>query len=142
MVYSPHVLIKRILRKEEMDEYERPVIVRGPVTVTQAKPYSVNSSLLYLNAHVLMEMNEKELPEYEWVEVCSCRCDHNATHETRREDGTICKPEFVIVADTNLPEVNIGDFIRCLEKDGTIRGEGEVINLQTLNYLPYAKIYV
>lgn len=78
----------------------------------------------------------------EWSEVCKCRCDDNGDKEVKLSDGTVVVPSYHIVLDGNTPDIMTGDYIRCLRKDGSIRGEGHVIKTKTLNYLPYAEIYV
>lgn len=77
----------------------------------------------------------------EWVDVCRCRCDHNRDTEIKKPDGTVVKPDYHIVCEGNRPGISTGDYVRCLEMDGSVRGEGYVINAHTLNYLPYAEIY-
>lgn len=78
----------------------------------------------------------------EWTDVCRCRCDHSDDKEFRLDDGTVVRPEYRIVTDGNAPGVSVGDIVRCVRADGTVRGEGRVVNTKTLNYLPYAEIYV
>lgn len=77
-----------------------------------------------------------------WVEVCRCRCDHNGDKEVKMPDGTVVTPDYHVVLEGNAPDVEVGDYVRCLKADGTIRGEGRVIKPRTLNYLPYAEIYL
>ena len=78
----------------------------------------------------------------EWSEVCKCRCDDNGDKEVKLSDGTVVIPSYHIVLDGNTPDIMTGDYIRCLREDGSIRGEGHIIKTKTLNYLPYAEIYV
>lgn len=109
MYYAPHILQKRVIAEETVDELGRPI--KGE------------------NAE-------------EWAFVCKCRCDHNQDTEVKLEDGTVIRPEYHIVLDGNRPDVATGDYVRCLREDGSIRGEGRVVRPHTLNYLPYAEIYV
>lgn len=77
-----------------------------------------------------------------WVDVCKCRCDHNVDTEIKLEDGTIIRPEYHVVCDGNKLGVVVGDNVRCLREDGSIRGEGRVVRPRTLNYLPYGEFYI
>lgn len=74
--------------------------------------------------------------------VARCRCDHNGEAEVKGENGAIVKPDYHIVIDGNRPGVKVGDYIRCLDKDGETRAEGYVLKLKLLNTLPYAEIFV
>ena len=77
-----------------------------------------------------------------WVDVCRCRCDHNGDKEIKMPDGSVVTPDYHIVLEGNMPDVKTGDYVRCLSADGSVRGEGRAIKPRTLNYLPYAEIYV
>ncbi len=77
-----------------------------------------------------------------WDNVCKCRCDDNGDKKVTLSDGTIVVPSYHIVLDGNTPDVMTGDYIRCLKEDGSVRGEGHIIKTKTLNYLPYAEIYM
>lgn len=81
-------------------------------------------------------------PGKQWVDVCRCRCDHNGDKEVKMPDGSVVTPEYHIVLEGNTPDVKTGDYVRCLRTDGSIRGEGRAIKPITLNYLPYAEIFV
>lgn len=109
MYYAPHILQKKIIPQEAVDEFGRPIPVKSAD---------------------------------EWVDVCRCRCDHNGDKEVKMPDGTVVRPEYHIVLEGNTPDVETGDYVRCLRDDGSIRGEGRAFKPRTLNYLPYAEIYV
>lgn len=108
---------------------------------------------MYYAPHTLQKRQQAELVtdefgrpvkaegETEWTEVCKCRCDHNRDAEIRKPDGSVVKPDFHIVCEIKRPGIVVGDYVRCLERDGSVRGEGFVINAPTLNYLSYAEIY-
>lgn len=113
MQYAPHILQKRITPTEQVDEFGRPIVSESA-----------------------------DASGYEWQDVCRCRCDHNETKEIKLPDGTVIKPDYHIVMEGNDPDVEVGDYIRCLREDGSIRGEGKLIRPRTLNYLPYAEGYV
>ncbi|MGN1173168.1 MAG: hypothetical protein ACI4SO_05220 [Muribaculaceae bacterium] len=79
----------------------------------------------------------------EWVSLCRCRCDHSDTREISMPDGNVFRPSFHIVCDARSLDVKGGDKIRCLWSDGMIKCEGHALKPpHTLNYLPYAEIYV
>ncbi len=78
----------------------------------------------------------------EWEKVCGCRCDDNGDNEVVMPDGTVVVPTYHIVIGENNPDVKTGDYVRCLKDDGTVRGEGHIVKKKTINYWPYAEIYV
>ena len=76
----------------------------------------------------------------EWEEVGQCRCDDNSTQVIDNETGRAFIPHYHIVADrTNM--IAAGDRVRCLNRDGTIRGEGTDRNPRVLNLLNYFDCY-
>lgn len=77
-----------------------------------------------------------------WAVICRCRCDHSNDEEIRLDDGSIVKSNYHIVCGNKDVAVYVNDYIRCVRDDGTIRGEGKVLKRNTLNYLPYAEIYL
>lgn len=77
-----------------------------------------------------------------WIDVCKCRCDHNSTDKITLQNGTVIVPKYSVVCDGLRPAIDVDDYARCVEVDGSVRGEGKVCNFQTLNYLPYAKVYL
>lgn len=77
-----------------------------------------------------------------WADVCPCRCDHNGDKEIKMPDGTVVRPNYHVVLAGNEVNLTVGDYVRCLKPDGSVRGEGRVLNTKTLNYLPYAEIYM
>lgn len=77
-----------------------------------------------------------------WVDVCRCRCDHNGEKEIKMPDGKVIRPDYHVVLDENDPGLRIGDYVRCINDYGNVRGEGHVLSFKTLNYLPYAEVYL
>lgn len=78
----------------------------------------------------------------QWQDICRCRCDHSGDTLITLDNGNVVYPQYHIVCDGNRPDVQVDDHIRCLRSDGTTRAEGKVSKVQTLNYLPYAEIYL
>lgn len=109
MFYAPHILQKRIIPSESVDEFGRPIVDES---------------------------------SDEWQEICRCRCDDNGDKEIKMSDGTVVTPDYHIVIGNNIPDVKTGDYVRCLKEDGTVRGEGHIVKSRTLNFLPYAEIFV
>lgn len=77
-----------------------------------------------------------------WVDVCECRCDHSGDKEVRLDDGTLARPEYRVICNCKSPQVRVGDHVRCVNADGSVRGEGNVVKMKTLNYLDYAEVYL
>ena len=78
--------------------------------------------------------------ESTWVTVCQCRCDDNTTKEFKSENGTVYRPYYHIVSPRNTIKAN--DDIRCLNSDGSVRGEGKVYVAKSNNYLNYSELWV
>lgn len=77
-----------------------------------------------------------------WRNVCRCRCDDNGSTEVELPDGSIVRVDFRVVCEGNNPDVANGDYVRCVCPDGSVRGCGKVVKPKTLNYLPYAEVYL
>ena len=75
-----------------------------------------------------------------WIDVCMCRCDDNTTKEFKKENGDVYRPSYHIVSDPNT--LKAGDEIRCLNKDGSIRGQGVVYIVKNTNLLSYTELWV
>lgn len=84
----------------------------------------------------------KDSATEEWLNVCSCRCDHTTTREVVNPDGKPCHSEWHIVCACRRPAVAPGEMLRCVEDDGNVRALGTAISIKTLNYLDYAEIYM
>lgn len=79
--------------------------------------------------------------ESEWEDSGVGRCDENSIQEMRDDNGLVYRPSYHIVIE-GATSINVGDEIRCLRSDGTVRGEGKVKNVKNLNYLKYSEIWV
>lgn len=133
MYYAPHILQKRVTPELSVDEFGRPI---PPGNV---KTFTVGEQIIFLDKHLYADKTADG--DVYWENVCKCRCDHNRDAEIKKPDGSIVKPDYHIVCEGKRPGIHVGDYVRCLESDGTVRGEGYVINAPTLNYLPYAEVY-
>lgn len=74
------------------------------------------------------------------LDICRCRCDDNNNREFRDENGRVYRPQYHIVCE-GTANVNCGDEIKVFNGD-TLRAEGKVYNIKTLNYLNYSEIWV
>lgn len=76
-----------------------------------------------------------------WVDVCRCRCDDNTTKEFRSENGSVYRPQYHVVCEGR-HGLSAGDEVRCVNADGSVRGEGTVFITKGLNYLSYSEIWM
>lgn len=76
----------------------------------------------------------------EWKTLCKCRCDDNSTIEFRSDNGSVYRPDYHIVCEGNV-KIEPGVHIRCLNSDGSVRGEGYVYRPKQLNFLPYTELW-
>ena len=77
----------------------------------------------------------------DWETVGMCRCDDNTIQEFRDEVGKVFRPKYHIVADGKA-DVFAGDCVRCLNADGSVRGEVKIYNVKKLNVLKFTDIWV
>jgi hypothetical protein len=82
----------------------------------------------------------------EWVTIGKCRCDDNDAKEKVfvekvSVNGIIHDYDFHIVYEGE--KLPVGTKVRALNKDGSVRGEGEVIKSRKYNYFtPSAEIWI
>lgn len=76
----------------------------------------------------------------EWVEIGACRCDDDNTQELRSDNGQVYWSSFHVVYDRS-DAVQEGDEIRCIGKDGNVRGQGIVGRVKNTNYLEYSELW-
>lgn len=79
-------------------------------------------------------------PTEGWVLIGSCRCDDDTTQELVSENGQVYKSRYHVVYDLD-SRVTEGDEIKCLNADGSIRGQGIVGRVQNTNYLRYSELW-
>lgn len=84
----------------------------------------------------------KDAGAEQWEDICGCRCDHSGDVDVQMPDGKRARADWRVVCEINRPAVTTGDILRCVEDDGTERAKGKCIKVKTLNYLPYAEIYL
>lgn len=77
-------------------------------------------------------------PERKTIE--RCRCDDNTTKEFSSENGHVYRPKYHVVYEGE--RIEAGAYARCLNDDGSIRGEGQVYQSSTCNYLVYSEIWM
>jgi hypothetical protein len=80
------------------------------------------------------------LEEFEWVEVCRCRCDDDTTQRLMSDNGQEYRSRYHVVYDRS-DAIKEGDEIRCTEADGTLRGQGVVGMVKSTNYLMYSELW-
>lgn len=105
---------------------------------------------MYYSPHILQRKRQDETRDgygrivtvdESWETVGACRCDDNTTQEFSDEVGKVFRPKYHIVA-AGRASVQAGDYVRCLNPDGTVRGEGKIYNIKKLNVLQYTDIWV
>lgn len=79
-------------------------------------------------------------PSEKWVEIGRCRCDDDTTQELRSDNGQLYKSRFHVVYDRN-HNVAEGDEIKCVNADGSVRGQGVVGMVKSTNYLGYSELW-
>ena len=79
-------------------------------------------------------------PTEKWVAVGRCRCDDDTTQELRSDNGQVYRSRYHVVYDLSSTVVE-GDEIRCVNADGSVRGEGVVGRVQSTNYLKYSELW-
>ena len=102
--------------------------------------YAPHKLLVKKSSETRDSLNRTVSVSGEWEEVGPCRCDDNSTQVVDNETGKAFIPHYHIVADKTT-KISAGDRVRCLNQDGTIRGEGKVRNPRILNYLNYFDCY-
>ena len=80
-------------------------------------------------------------PSKDWVKIMGCRCDDDTTQKLTSSNGQVYKSRYHVVYDRNDVIVE-GDEIRCLNADGSIRGEGIAGRVQRTNYMGYSELWM
>jgi hypothetical protein len=69
-----------------------------------------------------------------------CRCDDNGQHKQVSVNGILYDYSYHVVHEgAKLP---IGVKVRALDKDGNVRGEGEVVKSGKCNYFNYSEVWI
>lgn len=134
MFYAPHILQKQVTPELIVDIYGR-AIPPGNITV-----YKTGIQMIFLNKQLYIDKTEDG--DVYWEDVCVCRCDERDNREVKLSDGTVVVPNYRVICDGNNPDVKTGDYVRCCRANGSVRGQGKVIDTKKLNCLPYAEIYL
>lgn len=79
-------------------------------------------------------------PSEQWVAVGACRCDDDTTMELVSDNGSVYKSRYHIVYDRS-DAITEGDEVRCLNADGSVRGQGVVGMVKSTNYLGYSQLW-
>lgn len=77
-----------------------------------------------------------------WVDVCKCRCDDISAEKKASINGVLYDYKYKVVFDKSSKAVAGGTEVRCLNQDGSIRGEGIAKSPVEKNYLPYREIWL
>ena len=75
-----------------------------------------------------------------WERVCKCKCYDQSADRTYTVNGVTYPYKYRVV--TEKVKINAGDVVRVLNADGSLRGEGIVINPMTTDYLNYGQIWL
>ena len=86
------------------------------------------------------QYNRVVTSDEKWEKVCLCRCDDNATPIVSTVNSKEYIPRYHVVSQRTTA-VKSGDFVRILNPDGTLRGEGKADNVRVLNFLDYTDFY-
>lgn len=76
-----------------------------------------------------------------WQDVCRCRCDDVSAEKKVSINGVLYDFRYKAVFDKP-SKIETGTEVRCLNPDGSIRGEGIVKSLLETNYFPYRQIWL
>lgn len=76
-----------------------------------------------------------------WQEVCKCRCDDVSAEKKVSINGALYDFKYKVVFDKP-SKVEAGAEVRCLNTDGSIRGEGVAKSPLETNYFSYRVIWL
>ena len=76
-----------------------------------------------------------------WQDVCKCRCDDVSAEKKVSINGSLYDFKYKVVFDKP-SKVEAGTEVRCLNPDGSIRGEGVAKSPLETNYFPYRQIWL
>lgn len=79
-------------------------------------------------------------PTEEWVVISECRCDDDTTQELRSDNGQLYMSRYHVVYNLS-HDVEEGDEIRCVNADGSVRGQGVVGRVKHTNFLGYSELW-
>lgn len=77
-----------------------------------------------------------------WEEIGMCRCDDISAEKKTSINGSLYDFKYKVVFDRSSKAVAAGTEVRCLNQDGSIRGEGVAKSPVETNFLPYRSIWL
>ena len=77
-----------------------------------------------------------------WKEIGACRCDDISAEKKVSVNGVLYDFKHKVVYDKSAEAVTAGTEVRCLNQDGSVRGEGIAKSPIEVNYLPYRVIWL
>lgn len=77
-----------------------------------------------------------------WIELGRCRCDDVSAEKKVSINGSLYDFKYKVVFSKSTKTVLSGTQVRCLNPDGSIRGEGVAKSPIETNYLPYKVIWL
>lgn len=78
---------------------------------------------------------------FDWEEIGGCRCDDNGGSSNISINGVSHIYEYHIVFNGKR-KLHVGDEVKALGPDGTVRGGGTVIKPGKCNFLNYSEIWI
>ena len=81
-------------------------------------------------------------PSEDWIELGPCRCDDISVEKKVSINGSLYDFKYKVVFSKSTKTVLSGTQVRCLNPDGSIRGEGVAKSPIETNYLPYKVIWL
>lgn len=79
---------------------------------------------------------------YSWRYIGECRCDDVSADKQVSVNGVLYKFRYKVVFDKQCDAVDAGTEVRCLRRDGTVRGEGVAKSPLETNALDYRVIWL
>lgn len=79
---------------------------------------------------------------YEWRTLGKCRCDDVSAERKASTNGALYDFKYKVVFDKSIGYVAENSDVRCLNADGTVRGQGVVKGPLETNYLGYRVIWL
>lgn len=106
---------------------------------------------MFYKPHIL-QVSKSEVTSYDelgvatistsgWADVADCRCDLDSTQDLTNDAGQMYKSHYHVVAEKT-DDVNEGDTIQCLNKQGRIVGKGIVRQLKYSNIFELIEFWV
>lgn len=78
----------------------------------------------------------------EWKTLGKCRCDDVSAEKVVSTNGALYDFKYKVVFDKSVGYVAENSDVRCLNADGTVRGQGTVKGPMETNYLNYRTIWL